>query len=330
MTNAIIPYADHPLWLVTPDDANSQSRVGQFIAWQSGRHFWYQPDLAAYRDDLLRDGLAASSVSSYLATIRGAYRKLARRNDVRDMLMAMAPPDAPPADKHAFVEEVLTRLRNAIHPDESHVKETTVQDSADSEHVRLTAAEAEWLLYQPGTDTLLGWRDTAILAVFLCTGVREAELCALVVDDLYQELGGEAALLVRHGKGDKQRLVPYGDLDWCLSVVEKWLDEAEIGSGPVFRGFWPRGGVRPDGISPRTVQRIVKCYPARVNGKLRTIRPHDLRRSYARIMYDAGMDIVAIQQNLGHADLGTTMTYIGELDARRRRGRAAFQFVWRD
>jgi integrase len=56
------------------------------------------------------------------------------------------------------------------------------------------------------------------------------------------------------------------------------------------------------------------------------VKPHDLRRSYARRMYEAGADIVAIQQNLGHSSIETTMTYIGELDARRRRGRNIYNF----
>lgn len=242
------------------------------------------------------------------------------------MLLAMAPVDASPADKHAFVEEVLTRLRNATHPDESHVKQTTIQDKADSAFLRLTPTQAQELLNTPGLDTVQGVRDTALLALCLCTGIREDELCSLEVEDLWQELSGELALLVRHGKGDKQRLVPYGDLEWCLSLVEMWLDTANISEGPVFRGFYSRGGVRPEALTTRTVQRILKQYPVKVNGSLLTVRPHDLRRTYARLMYEAGMDLVAIQQNLGHASIETTMTYIGELDVHRRRGKGVIRF----
>lgn len=315
-------FEHHPLLYVAGDDKDSRTRINQFVAWQSGRDHWYQPDLATYRDDLLADGLASSTVSSYLSTIRGAYRRLSRSNQVRDVLMLMAPEDASPADKHAFVEEVLTRLRNAIHPDESHVRVTSVQDETDMAHLRLTATEAEYMLNQPGLDTLTGIRDTAILGILLCTGVREDELCALEVDDLWQELGGELALLVRHGKGDKQRLIPYGELSWCLELVENWLDDTEIGSGPVFRGFYPRGGIRSEALSTRTIQRIVRSYPIQRDRRLMTVRPHDLRRTYARLMYEAGMDIVAIQQNLGHTSIDTTMRYIGTLDVRRRRGRS--------
>ena len=44
----------------------------------------------------------------------------------------------------------------------------------------------------------------------------------LDVGDLRQRLGGELALHVREGKGARERLVPYGDLDWCLAVVDAW------------------------------------------------------------------------------------------------------------
>jgi site-specific recombinase XerD len=71
----------------------------------------------------------------------------------------------------------------------------------------------------------------------LCTGIREAELCALTVEDLRQRLGGSLALHVCQGKGAKERLVPYGALEWVLAIVEAWLRIASVTDGPVFRGF---------------------------------------------------------------------------------------------
>ena len=70
-------------------------------------------------------------------------------------------------------------------------------------------------------DTLVGLRDMSLLAMMLCTGVREAELSALDVPDLRQKLGGALALHVREGKSCKERLVPYGELEWVLAVVDQ-------------------------------------------------------------------------------------------------------------
>jgi len=55
----------------------------------------------------------------------------------------------------------------------------------------------------------------------LCTGIRARGLSALEVKDLRQELGGELALHAREGKGAVERLIPYGELDWRLVVVDK-------------------------------------------------------------------------------------------------------------
>jgi site-specific recombinase XerD len=201
-----------------------------------------------------------------------------------------------------------------------------VQDQADSAHLRLTSAEASALLNQPDVSDTGGLRDAAAIALLLCTGIREDELCQLEVDDLRQRLGGTLALRVRRGKGSKQRLVPYGDMDWCLDVVDAWLRRAEITEGPVFRGLYKGGSLRDGSMDPRTVQRILARYPILVDGQRRTVTPHDCRRTYAKLQYDNGMEQVAIQQNLGHADIRTTLSYIGELDADKRRARRVIGF----
>nr|MBN1229906.1 tyrosine-type recombinase/integrase [Anaerolineae bacterium] len=304
------------------------SRIALFCQWQASRgEHWYEPDLEAWRNMLLEGGKRPSTVSAYLATIRGAYRRVLRDNATRSLLYGMAPADASPADKKAFVDEVLVRIQNAIHPDTAPVKQTTVQDRADSAALRLTPMQAEQLVHAPDITTLSGLRDAAVIAMLLCTGIREDELCRLEIDDLRQTLGGELALLVRHGKGDKQRLVPYGELDWCLVLVDAWLQEAGITSGAVFRGVYKaERNVRDVPLTPRSVQRILARYPIVIAGQLTTVKPHDCRRTYARLMYDAGVDLIAIQQNLGHAATDTTLGYIGTLDADKRRGKGVIRY----
>jgi integrase len=122
-------------------------------------------------------------------------------------------------------------------------------------------------------------------------------------------------------------MVPYGELDWVLIIVEAWLDAADITEGPVFRGFY-RGNksLRPGPLSVRAIQYLLARYPIAVNGKLVKVKPHDLRRTYARRLYEAGMAPVEIQQNLGHAGLKTTLGYIGTLDADQRRPPAVYTF----
>jgi integrase/recombinase XerD len=154
----------------------------------------------------------------------------------------------------------------------------------------------------------------------LTTGIRAEEASSLVVADLKKTFGGELSLHIRHGKGDKERLIPYGEMDWILVIVEDWLSEAGITSGPVFRGFY-KGykKLRKNALSTRAIQDIVSSYAVSIGGQLVTLTPHSLRRSYARILYLAGMDPGKIQQNMGHQNIQTTFEYIGTLDASDRR-----------
>jgi site-specific recombinase XerD len=337
MTTALTTTTADARSILIPAEADKdiRSRVGMFADWltQAGGA-WHSPALAEYRDRLLADGKSAATVSAHLSSIRAAYQRVMRDNGIRDALYTAAGDELrsighadTPANRKAFVDERYTRLENAIDPKSSPVKMIKSQDKADGAHVRLTRSQAEALLNAPGVVPLERLRDTAVIAMLLCTGIREAELCALEVVDLRQRLGGELALHVRKGKGSKERLIPYGDLVWVLAVVDKWLAAAGITAGPVFRSFW-RGGKSIRGpLSVRAVEDIVIRYPViGDNGQTITARCHDLRRTYARRLYEAGVDLVAISQNLGHASTRTTLVYIGALDADKRRAPAVYTF----
>lgn len=311
-------------------DKDQYSRLLFFLDWLESRRLpWYEPDLGQYAHYLLYERtrgnkpatLSAATVRAHLSTIRGRYQALLNDNRVRQRLYDAIPPGVTdPANRKAMVDERLVRLQNAVHPRNTPLDEITVQDSADSEHLRLTPDQVRALVRAPGLDTLTGIRDTAMIALMACTGIREAEMVALNVDDLRQTLGGELALRIRSGKGSKQRLVPYGALDWCLSYVDRWLSAAEISGGAVFRGLYKGGRrVRPSRISERAVNQIMYRYPIEIDGLDRVVQPHDLRRTYARNAYLNGMDMERIRQNLGHASVETTQLYIGTLDVSQRR-----------
>jgi integrase len=309
-------------------DKDVRHRLGKFSRWLAAQgRGWHEPELAVYRDHL-SSTYAPSTVRAHLSTIRGRYREILRNNATRDVLYRLASQVAErPADRKALVDELLARIENGIDPKRSSVKTTTHQDRPDSQHLRLTSEQASALMAAPGLETLKGLRNTAAISTMLCTGVREAELSALRVHDLRQRLGGELALHVRQGKGRKERLIPYGELSWVLAIVDHWLAVAGVEEGPVFRGLHKGGHrLRSGRLSVRAIQYTLASYPVMVDGDLVTARPHDLRRTYARLLYEAGVDLVAIQQNLGHADVKTTLTYIGTLDAGRRRAPAIYSF----
>jgi len=316
-------------------DKHARYRLAKFKRWLEGEGLnWHTPDLADYRDHLLAEGYAPSTVAAHISTVRGRYQAILRDNAARQALYDQAgqmlretDQGDTPANRAAVVGELVARIENAIDPKEATVKVKVRQDRPDTEQVRLTTGQAEALMAAPGLETLRGVRDTAIVALMLCTGIREAELSALEVRDLRQHLGGELALHVREGKGAKERLIPYGALDFCLAIVDCWLDVADIGGGFVFRGFHKGYQVQRDGpLSVRAIQYVVGRYPVMIGGELTKVRPHDLRRTYARRLYEAGLDLVAIQQNLGHATLETTLGYVGTLDADKRKAPAVYTF----
>jgi len=319
----------------------AKSALLKYDAWlnETGR-MWREPSLAAYRDYLLHDapnprsehgrGLSPVTVNNQLSIVRSRIQEIITDNDVRQALFAAAPGEKF-ADQKAYVDELQTRIQNAIAPDRTNAKATTKQDRADSEFIRLSRSEANRLIAAPDSSTLRGKRDRAMLALMLSTGLREAELVALEVEDLRQKLDGKLACYVRHGKGDKQRLVPYGELAGCLRIVDAWLNAAGITEGKVFRGFVGRSKSKlNDALSVRQVGYILDKYPVTIgegdDQRIVTVRPHDLRRSYARLCYDHGMKPVAIQQNLGHADLKTTLHYIGVLDGEQRQPAGFLKF----
>ena len=325
--------------IIPPDASGHQKhRLAMFADWldNTGRR-WIEPDLAAYRDFLLSEDrtvqrgsktvvspLQPSSAQTHLSTIRGRFQALLKSNAVREQLYQFTPADATASDRKAFVDEMLVRLQNAVDPATAKVKTKTKQDRIDSDHTRLTRSQASALMnapkYRDDNTPLQALRDTAMIALMLCTGLREMELCALDVRDLRQRVNGELVLHVREGKGAKERAVPYGNLEWCLSIVDSWLSSAGISQGPVFRGFY-RGGksVRKTRLTVRAVNQTLDKYPVMVDGSLKIVHPHDLRRTYARRLFEENVAPVVIQQNLGHANLKTTLGYIGDLSIEQRK-----------
>lgn len=342
------PYSNATMLTSPGVDKNTHSRLRQFAVWlEAGAKQWITPDLAAYRDHLLYErGLQPTSVDAHLGTIRAHYRHvilpqreafyalLPRIFDARAAAMSIS-------DKKAAVDEIVLRLERAIDPRHSRVSITRHQDEGDSDHLRLTVAQAQALLAQPDLSTNKGLRDTAIIALMLATGLREGEVVALQVGDLRQRLGGELALRVRHGKGNKARLIPYGGEVWALWAVERWLERLQdicLRAGLPFTEKTPvfialaRGGNSPTGLNQsgglalttRGLQKILASYPVEIEGAPTPVKAHDLRRTYARRQFEAGMALEALRQNLGHDDLRTTLGYIGRLDGEWRRGRTVF------
>ncbi|MGH7917707.1 MAG: tyrosine-type recombinase/integrase [Candidatus Binataceae bacterium] len=143
-------------------------------------------------------------------------------------------------------------------------------------------------------------RDRAILEVLYSSGLRVSELIALDWRDIDFELG---MLMVRSGKGNKDRLVPIGEP--ALDALKAWRAAMPVAweiDGPVMVN--PRG----TRLSTRSVEKIVERRLA--DAALATpLTPHGLRHCFATHLLNAGADLRSIQEMLGHASLATTQRY---------------------
>jgi site-specific recombinase XerD len=308
-------------------DRVTRSRVNKFLAWQGDV---FTPDLAGWRDHLLAEGLSGSTVASYLSTIRRGYRRVLNSQECKAAATGYAQSKGyvSPEEQRAFVDRLMVKMQLDILPENASVKVIRQPPRPDAGIIRMTRSMANKLIAAPGVDDLKGMRDTALIALLFCTGIREGELVHLEVQDLRHYLNGNLALLVRERKGRRSRLIPYGKLDWCLSIVDLWLDAAGITEGPVFRAVRKgSGSVSQKGLTVRSVELIVSSYPITVEGELVRVKPHDCRKTYAQLQYDAGMELVAIHQNLGHGDISTTLGYIGQLDAHKRAAKSVYRFA---
>lgn len=144
-------------------------------------------------------------------------------------------------------------------------------------------------------------RTWAILELTYACGLRVSEVCALDVSSLNRE-----ALTVRVlGKGNKERVVPYGPP--AQEALDHWLVRGrpqlagDASGSALFLG--DRGGR----IDPRVVRSMVHKMAAKAD--VHDIAPHGLRHSTATHLLQGGADLRAVQEMLGHASLATTQRY---------------------
>jgi integrase/recombinase XerC len=139
-------------------------------------------------------------------------------------------------------------------------------------------------------------RDVAILELLYAAGLRVAELAGLDVDDVD---AGERTVRVL-GKGRRERIVPFGTA--AARALDAWLARRGPAPGPLFLNH--RGGR----LTPRSVDTLVRR-GARAAGIMRRVTPHTLRHTFATHLLEAGADLRAIQELLGHRRLSTTQRY---------------------
>jgi integrase/recombinase XerC len=271
---------------VSPNTTKAYARdcaefVGFLTEYYGGQAWtWTGVDRLAMRGFMARltkRGLSKRSVARALAAVRGLYRYLAT-NDAVEVNPARAV-GTPKAERH--LPGYLDRTQMDV-------------------LFRMAETRAS-------SGRFVDVRNAAILELFYSTGMRLSELQGLN----RQDIDAVSQQVKVRGKGRKERIIPMGDhATLALRNYERKRDE--LATSPPLRGktdraavFLARTGKR---VSVRAVQKMVAGFLDEI-AEDAGLSAHSLRHSFATHLLDAGADLRAVQELLGHASVSTTQIY---------------------
>ena len=256
------------------------------LATEAGLTHWEQLDGKALRRliaSLHQQGLAPRSLARWLSAVRGLYRFLIREGHCRhDPSAGLRPPRGERRlPKLLDTDRAQQLLDSNAHDDSPGAAASGVDSPGDA---------------SPDDDFLV-CRDQAMLELFYSSGLRLSELTGL--DLAHLDL---AAGLVRvRGKGNKVRELPVGRQ--AREALQAWLTMRQ--GVAVDQALFV--GQRGQRLGPRAVQLRVRQAGIRALGQ--HLHPHMLRHSFASHLLESSQDLRAVQELLGHADIGTTQIY---------------------
>jgi len=170
----------------------------------------------------------------------------------------------------------------------------------------LSLNDVDILLKSPNMNSNIGIRDKAMLEILYASGLRVSELIKLTVNQLDFEVGYLRVL----GKGDKERIVPIGNLaknavnNYVLNSRPFFVSNRKDGQ-KVDELFVTRRGY---GMTRQGFWKLLKGYVSQAQIKAR-VSPHTLRHAFATHLLERGADLRSVQQMLGHSDISTTQIY---------------------
>lgn len=169
----------------------------------------------------------------------------------------------------------------------------------------LSQQQAQQLLELPNANSVKGLRDRAILAVLLGCGLRREECAGLTVEHI-QQRESRWVIVDLVGKRSKTRSVPMPS--WCKYAIDGYMNAACITDGVLFRSMRRGDTLRDSGMTSQAVFDVVRNYAAEMG---LDVRPHDLRRTFAKLAHKGKAGVDQIQLSLGHASMQTTERYLG-------------------
>jgi integrase len=267
-----------------------------FSTWRrkQGNPSFTRATVNAYRAALEAEDLAPSTINIRLA----AVRKLAKEAAANGLL---------DSETAAAISQV-----------------AGVRESGQRSGNWLTKKQAQALLNAPASDTLKGKRDRAALALLVGCGLRRSEATGLAFEDI-QQRDGRWVIADLRGKGGRVRTVPVPA--WVKVALDIWSEASGFTSGRILRSMNRHGKVVAGSMSPQGVLDLVAAYGAAIDAKL---RPHDARRTCAKLCRSAGGELEQIQLLLGHASIQTTERYLGTKQDLTNAPNDRLGLKWRD
>lgn len=163
--------------------------------------------------------------------------------------------------------------------------------------------EIELILFQASLSRRMKLRNRAIMEVFFATGIRRSELANLNIKDINFK---EGTLLIRGGKGKKDRIIPIAEraLDWVKQYLKEQRSRyVTLASGDALFLTETGNGMKAHKISDMAKKCVLR------SGVDKKGACHMLRHAVATEMLRGGADIRYIQEMLGHADISSTQIY---------------------
>jgi integrase/recombinase XerC len=297
--------------------SNYGKDLGQFIAYLSPPGL-EPPALSAVTHNTIREfvghlhdhGLQKSSIARKLAALRSFFKYCVREGRLQENPARLVPtPKLPKRIPSVLSAEEMNGFLNQLAemgPALSTGGEVPKKRARQSENASPNKP------IKLKDESLLLRRDRALLELLYAAGLRVSELTGLNFADIDQK---ERVLRVV-GKGDKERIVPYGTK--AQEALEKYwpLREELFLHASSSRGRH-RGTLHTEAVflnyagrrlTQRSVGRIVKKYVRLVNVNW-DLHPHSLRHAFATHLLADGADLRAIQELLGHQSLSTTQKY---------------------
>jgi integrase/recombinase XerD len=245
-------------------------------------------DLRKWLASLENQGLSASSQARKLSTIRQCYRFLYSEGLREDNPTGSldSPGTVRPLPK--------------------------VMSEADVDHLLSTARQTS-LLASTSAARLRATRTHALLELLYATGLRVSELVNLPASTTRKD----ARFLLVTGKGNKERIVPFGDkAKEAVEAYERALKAAQPAKANAARVWlFPSSG-KQGHLTRQHFARDLKTLAGKAELPGHLISPHVLRHAFASHLLQNGADLRSVQQLLGHADIATTQIYTHVLEER--------------